>query len=116
MVAVRSMGLAFDSIIGYQDSDGVAVSFVDETYLARLVQVGNERFETNSERIGRFRSYLLKEYSPNAENRSWEDAAERRQRKRLEGLAKQHERKKQIVSGASDILDDYEVDPGTFVV
>jgi tRNA wybutosine-synthesizing protein 3 len=115
MVAVRSMGLAFDAIIGYQDSDGAAVSFVDETYLTRLVQIGNERFKTNSERIGRFRSYLLKEYSPNAENRGREDAAERRQRKRVEGLAKQHERKKQIVPDASDMLDDYEFDPGTFV-
>lgn len=115
MVAVRSLGLAFDSIIGYQNSDGAAVSFVDEAYLARLVQIGNERFKTNSERIGRFRSRLLKEHSPNAESHDREDAAERRQRKRLEGLAKQHEQKRQIVPDPSDILDDYEVDLGTFV-
>jgi tRNA wybutosine-synthesizing protein 3 len=85
MIAVRSVGLAFDSIIGYLDASGEAVSIVDEPYLQLLHGVANDRFKTNSERINRFREALI---PPNPDVKSdWEDASARKERKRREGLA-----------------------------
>jgi tRNA wybutosine-synthesizing protein 3 len=60
MIAVRSAGLSFDSIIGYQASDGRLISLVDERYLVTLLRIANQRFQTNTERIGRFRDQLNK--------------------------------------------------------
>jgi len=64
MVAVRSAGLSFDSIIGYQADNGRLVSLVDEQYLRALVKIANQRFEINSARIQRFRDHLLKDIRP----------------------------------------------------
>jgi tRNA wybutosine-synthesizing protein 3 len=58
MVAVRSAGFSFDSIVGFQADDGRIVSLVDEGYLHVLLGLSNERFKTNSERIGRFQTHL----------------------------------------------------------
>lgn len=98
MVAVRSTGLGFDSIIGYQNPDGNINSLVTEEYLELLVNTANERFKTNKERIERFRSGLLSfHHAETAKNTddsgsSWEDKDARKARKRAEGLAKQKEK------------------------
>ncbi|TID19356.1 DUF985 domain-containing protein [Venturia nashicola] len=98
MVAVRSTGLGFDSIIGYQNNDGNIRSLVTEEYLELLINTANERFKTNNERIERFRSGLTLFYhAGKAKNggdsgSSWEDKDERKARKREEGLAKQKEK------------------------
>ncbi|QDS70533.1 hypothetical protein FKW77_010335 [Venturia effusa] len=97
MVAVRSTGLGFDSIIGYQHDDGSITSLVPEDYLELLVNTANERFKTNRERIERFGSGLAAFYhghkTQNGENRPvWEDKDARIARKRAEGLAKQKEK------------------------
>ncbi|KAL2356652.1 methyltransferase TYW3-domain-containing protein [Cryomyces antarcticus] len=99
MVAVRSSGLAFDAIVGYQGKEGAIVAMVDEMYLRTIVGIANERFLVNSDRINRFRLALLgaplqssipalsggkKLPSP-----EWEDATARKQRKRTEGLRRQ---------------------------
>ncbi|OXV11986.1 hypothetical protein Egran_00250 [Elaphomyces granulatus] len=79
IVAVRSSGLFLESIIGYtccpdddEDDDSIAhdpVSptaihcLVTEEYLRLLVSIANERFTTNSERIGRFRTHLLSSFA-----------------------------------------------------
>ncbi|KAA8618404.1 TYW3 domain-containing protein [Pyrenophora tritici-repentis] len=95
MVAVRSAGYSFDSIIGYQDDEGRNIALVDERYLRTLVDIANERFRINFDRIGRFRTGLLEMYQPSTSNGTgsskpdWEDAAARKQRKREEGLARQ---------------------------
>ncbi|KAI2483882.1 TYW3 domain containing protein [Pyrenophora tritici-repentis] len=95
MVAVRSAGYSFDSIIGYQDDEGRNIALVDERYLRTLVDIANERFRINFDRIGRFRTALLEMYQPSTSNGTgsskpdWEDAAARKQRKREEGLARQ---------------------------
>ena len=60
MVAVRSAGLSFDSIIGYQSMHGGLVSLVDEAYLHVLMRIANQRFQTNTERISRFGDVLNK--------------------------------------------------------
>lgn len=95
VVAVRSTGYSFDSIIGYQDENGRNVSLVDESHLCTLVCIANERFKINVERIARFRTQLLESYQPTSipkfvsSKPDWEDADARKQRKREEGLARQ---------------------------
>jgi len=95
MVAVRSAGYSFDSVIGYQDEDGSNIALVDEMYLRTLVDIANERFKINLDRIRRFRTALLEIYQSNTSNGTgssnpgWEDTATRKQRKREEGLARQ---------------------------
>lgn len=98
MVAVRSTGLGFDSIIGYQSADGNINSLVTEEYLELLVNTANERFKTNTERIERFRSGISASYHSNKTQNGtepgalWEDKDIRKARKRAEGLAKQKEK------------------------
>ncbi|OCL15452.1 hypothetical protein AOQ84DRAFT_278933 [Glonium stellatum] len=100
MVAVRSAGLTFDSIIGYQNKQGLNVSMVNERHLRMLVGIANERFRVNTERIERFRSTLLSQFkSPRTSvaefpsikpaKAGYEDPDARRQRKKMEGLSRQ---------------------------
>jgi len=104
MVAVRSTGLALDSVIGRLDVDGDGVCIVPDTYLKGLLAVANERFEENSKRITRFCDLLLGsvETPPDMEARKkskavdWEDASVRRERKRAEGLKRSQELMQQM--------------------
>lgn len=99
MVAVRSAGYSFDSIVGYQDVDGRNVALVDERYLRTLVNIANERFNINFDRISRFRKALLETYEPTATSGSkpdWEDTDARKRRKREEGLARQQALQTQV--------------------
>lgn len=95
VVAIRSTGYSFDSIIGYQDEAGHNISLMNETHLRTLVCIANDRFKINVERIARFRTQLLDSYQPTSIAKSgsskpnWEDADARKQRKRAEGLARQ---------------------------
>jgi tRNA wybutosine-synthesizing protein 3 len=95
MVAVRSAGYSFDSIIGYQDSSGRNVLMVDERYLKTLVAIANDRFRINVDRIARFQSALMGVFKPSDPSTNgstkpeWEDADARKRRKRKEGLARQ---------------------------
>ncbi|KAH7398909.1 methyltransferase TYW3-domain-containing protein [Phaeosphaeria sp. MPI-PUGE-AT-0046c] len=105
IVAVRSTGYSFDSVIGYQNEHGVNTLLVDERYLRTLVAIANDRFRINTERIARFRKALLDAFRPSAVARAsqtpdWEDADVRKQRKREEGLARQ--RALQIAQSRSD--------------
>ena len=57
MVAVRSSGLGFESVIGYVNdgiNEGKVTSLVDGRYLELLAHISNERFATNTERVVRF--------------------------------------------------------------
>ncbi|KAL9092802.1 MAG: hypothetical protein Q9165_004220 [Trypethelium subeluteriae] len=93
MVAVRSTGLASDTVIGYQDHLGIPLSIVDESYLRALVSVANDCFLVNQERIERFRSAVKDIYndsnhsSKRSSNR--ENRALRKDLKRAEGLQRQ---------------------------
>ena len=53
MVAVRSSGLAFDSIVGYLSHDKI-VPMVSGAHLTTLITLANARFKTNEERKSRF--------------------------------------------------------------
>ncbi len=102
MVAVRTSGLALESIIGHLEEGEGKESvrcIVTEEYLRIIVGLINERFKANTERILRFRRHLL---GPDSGHKSlkgdtegWEDADARRRRKRAEGLQKSRELRKE---------------------
>ncbi|KAF1348802.1 methyltransferase TYW3-domain-containing protein [Delphinella strobiligena] len=94
MTAVRTTGLAFDSVVGYEDSRGKLVPMVDEAYMNVLVELANERFAVNTERSERFRKALIDQFAANREavrrkdGGEWETADIRKARMRAEGLAR----------------------------
>jgi len=114
MVAVRTSGLALESVIGYLEEGRGKEDvrcIVNEGYLRIIVGLINERFEANTERILRFRRQLLDPHSghklPRGDAERWEDADARRQRKRAEGLQKSQEsRKDREASSASPTIED----------
>jgi len=93
MVAVRSTGLALDSVIGLMHDDSTEYcSIVDETCLRTLVSIATERFQTNTERIHRLQTLMRTVITPaKVDESKWEDAASRRERKIAEGLQRQAE-------------------------
>jgi tRNA wybutosine-synthesizing protein 3 len=99
MVAIRSMGLGFESLIGYQ-TESCREQLVTAEYLRSLMDIANERFIENTKRIDRFREALadMTRAQPtrkNADGKEWEDAALRRERKRAEGLRRKAELQKE---------------------
>ncbi|KAG6043063.1 hypothetical protein E4U39_005055 [Claviceps sp. Clav50 group G5] len=93
MVAVRSMGLSFESLIGFESSrSGSRHALVTASHLRLLMGIARERFTENSKRIERFRGAFAnrvlesREKRTNSDGREWEDAAARRERMREEGL------------------------------
>ncbi|KAJ5051844.1 uncharacterized protein L3040_001614 [Drepanopeziza brunnea f. sp. 'multigermtubi'] len=101
MVGIRSMGLALESVVGFE-SAGRVYCMVPEWQLRTLLEISNQRFVENAKRIERFRS-LLKEMSGDGsreekrkgqDGAEWEDAGARRERKRKEGLERAEEMRK----------------------
>jgi tRNA wybutosine-synthesizing protein 3 len=111
MVAIRSNGLALDSIIGYLNEHGEAICIVPEVHLRLLIDIANERFKVNADRIERFRQAVLSAYAvPKAgfTGVEYEDAATRKARKRAEGLVRQQAvraQKSMDVAGETDVAD-----------
>lgn len=89
LVAIRTNGLAFDSIIAAVNStEGEKpVLLVTEQYLRMLVHISNQRFEVNQIRKHRLRSAFLQSIGT-GQDTAWEPAEVRRARKQAEGLAK----------------------------
>lgn len=88
MVAVRSSGLALASLVGFMNEDSGAVqSLVNEEYLKILLNIANERFEANSDRVQRFKSNLLRKTE--IHKPLWEAKNARKERKRTQGLKQQ---------------------------
>ncbi|KAF6219602.1 hypothetical protein HO133_004071 [Letharia lupina] len=107
MVAIRTAGLAFESLVGLipnrtQDrEDGAEIEehvtcIVSEEYLELLVNIANERFKTNAERIQRFEQDLFKREE--GLGQAWEDSNCRQERKRAEGLEQQQTLRKAQVT------------------
>lgn len=95
IVAVRSMGLSFESLVGVMDAHGRKRSVVSPEYLKMLVRIGNERFVENRKRIRRFLEALraeMKDEGHGEVSRAGEKEL-RRERKRAEGLRRQAEAK-----------------------
>ena len=95
MVAVRTSGLAFESLIGYAVEDthideakGDIHSLVSEDYLGMLLEVANERFQANKQRMHRFEMGLFR--TEQSKPTEWETHQSRQARKRADGLARRH--------------------------
>ncbi|KXT06002.1 hypothetical protein AC579_6054 [Pseudocercospora musae] len=93
MVAIRTQGLALETIIAYQDTDGTIRPMVSDQYLRTLLELANSRFRTNAQRTKRFQHAFLG-HETNGDHKhkaDWEPADVRRDRKRAEGLKKRAE-------------------------
>ena len=121
MVAVRSMGLGLESIIGFGQSEArLPDCIVSEETLETLVEQANERFIENTKRIERFRSLLGKSVSKEAgevkrkgqDGREWESQQVRRERKRAEGLMRSQQLKNSNVDKAIKALEDSQESSG----
>ena len=95
MVGIRSMGLALESLIGYEGGGREACN-VPESQLKTLLEISNERFVENTKRIERFRQLLSKLSGETGsvikkkghDGEEWEDPEIRRERMRAEGMEK----------------------------
>lgn len=117
MVAIRTSGLAFESLIGYaadgaadikergggdspddDDDDDVVIHslLANQSHLQLLLDIANGRFVANQQRMRRFETEL---FSSSEETgsikkttiREWEDPVIRQARKRAEGLARKRD-------------------------
>lgn len=113
MVAIRSMGLGLESIIGMQTA-GKLQRIVTPEYLAMLVRISNDRFQQNADRIERFRLALAEEFGGGRKQTvkpDWEDADARKERKKAEGMrrrdevAREREKSKEF-DGSTNTLDE----------
>ena len=98
MVAIRTSGLALSSLIGFATNDAngadIVHAMVDENHLRLLLQLANDRFEANAERIKRFAENLFQKFETRQRlDPNWEDSKTRQERKRAEGLREQERRK-----------------------
>ncbi len=112
MVAIRSMGLGFESIIGRLDENGMAQLVVSETLLKAFCEMANERFDENDRRRKRFWDNLVGQIgaagphlATGKEKRVgdsgvWEDKEARRERLRKEGLARSEAKSSPAVPGS----------------
>ncbi|ROW10596.1 hypothetical protein VMCG_01648 [Cytospora schulzeri] len=103
IVAIRSMGLGLESLIG-REVNRIKHCTVSREYLKALIKIANERFVENARRIERFRVLLREATSTGGSGGGgkakvrkgdgggeWESAEVRRERKRLEGLRRAEE-------------------------
>jgi tRNA wybutosine-synthesizing protein 3 len=120
MVAVRSMGLALESLIGHH-SYGRDFCTASPKELRTLVEISNERFRENEKRRLRFRE-LLKQFSlegtgkgkkKGQDGEEWEDPFVRRERKKAEGLLRRQQLKDAEESQGLGMGDSSSIDfPG----
>lgn len=97
IVAIRSMGLSLESLIGVE-SDGRRRCIVSPEYLKMLVQIANERFGENQKRIERFWTALQAALDGQKAESREESGLERDVRKEIkkaEGLRRQEELRKE---------------------
>ena len=109
MVAIRTAGLALSSVIGFiheglKGGDDKICPLVDDNYLRVLIELDNERFKANTDRIKRLGEELKRIGANERESHSkaWEDKATRAERKRAEGLREQARQRGRATSKQSD--------------
>ncbi|ODH49287.1 hypothetical protein GX48_04627 [Paracoccidioides brasiliensis] len=130
IVAVRSSGLALESIIGCHqhhhgnENEGAARSLVSEDYLRMLLAAANERFKINSDRRERFWA-KLQELSlghpgdVSSRKAGWENPEARRLRKREEGLRRSKaasEERRALQSRGDTLADTHSEDDGSLIL
>lgn len=114
IVAIRSMGLSFESLIGMVDPAGRRQAIVSMDYLRMLVRIGNERFAENGKRIARFlgalRSEVQKQESGQGEGNRKSEKERRREKKMAEGLRRQAEarrlKEQEVVEDLAGRIED----------
>ncbi|CEJ05009.1 hypothetical protein RMCBS344292_18957 [Rhizopus microsporus] len=89
MLAIRST-LKIDTPIAYIENDTV-YCLVDIAYLMLLVNMSNEKFQQNIERMNIFEEKMRRELENNQSQVKEETKEERRERKRREGLQKKNQ-------------------------
>ena len=117
MVAIRTAGLAFESLVGVlpnraQDGadgnmiEGHIIRTAGEGYLELLISIANERFKMNTERMRRFEQDLFKREE--GLGSAWEDSDSRQERKRAEGLAQKQvlQKTRKLQEGGSFCASD----------
>lgn len=112
MVAIRSMGLLLESLVGVQNGE-IRQCTVSLEYLQQLLRISDERFDENKKRIERFRSAVVEATKPptKKDGTQWEDPEARRARKREEGLRRQAEKQSQQQQPAIEDNVDVSMDP-----
>ncbi|KAG8408658.1 hypothetical protein J3458_019679 [Metarhizium acridum] len=108
IVAVRSMGLGFESLVGHE-FEGKRYALVSGSYLRALMDIGNERFSENTKRIERFRGAFKENLARmGSDGRRWEDPAARKERMRAEGLRRKAMAAEVVAeeNGARERVDD----------
>lgn len=129
MVAVRSSGLALESLVGVLcpssspelDEAGEEVGgvyrIVSDVYLQMLAELANERFVENRKRTERFRAALVAAFTPRKLVEGWEDAGARRERKREEGLRiRERQQAEREEAQAEDEVDKDKIDLGSLLL
>lgn len=107
MVAVRSSGLALESLVGMMIHSGIeeeVSAIVDEEYLRLILSLANQRFDSNAERIQRLCKNLFERQDKIQP--VWEDSVIRKERKRAEGLQRKQLLQQQENMQESDNITD----------
>lgn len=91
MVAIRTAGLAFETVVGVVEGQDIR-RIVDEDYLAMCAKIVNERFKWNDARRERLRAEIRRFGARQQVASSWEDEDQRKARKRREGLRRQQQK------------------------
>lgn len=115
MVAIRSAGLALESVVGECDNlacEGDEIhSMVTEEYLEMLLKLANERFGSNAERTKRFEDGLFS--GSDQHGLEWEDSEARKERKRAEGLVRQDALRQEAAAQQGKTDEDFGQENGT---
>ena len=102
MLAVRTSGLVFETVIGtLQEVDNGREDvhiMVSEEYLRTCATVVNARFEWNKVRKQRLTKEVVKILNYEEQSKAWEDDSARARRKREEGLRRQAKKSRDTAS------------------
>ena len=105
-VAVRTQGLALESVIAYVDLDGAIKPMVTEEYVRSMLELANQRFVSNSQRKERFRQAFLSPSATKVSSTDWEPTDVRNARKRAEGLRRKEEVQRQRNAETNAVADN----------
>lgn len=119
MVAIRTAGLAFESLVGVvsnrtqdqedgPESEEHITRIVSKAYLKLLTGIANERFKMNAVRIQRFEQDLFKREE--GHEQTWEDSKSRQERKRAMGLEQQQTLRKAQINQEKSVLSASDID------
>lgn len=108
MLAIRTAGLAFETVVGTVEGEHGLKKIVSEEYLAMCARVVNQRFKWNDERRERLRAEIRRVGDQQLLASAWEDESLRRARKRREGLLRQQQQKRVASVEREHDLNDHD--------